>query len=313
MKHTTIRLLAALAIGGMPGATWAESPEAPRPAVTLGAVAGDGLVTTRGYADSALGQVHWQAVEPTRPAPDTGPVFVLLHQVPWFHIYYTRAQAELAARGHRSIAIDLPGYGLSSRPTAPPQIADYADAVAATLRSRRITRAIIVGHHTGATVGADLAWRHPRAARCLVLHGVPLYTPEQAAARLASPHWDQTYRDDAAHLAERWTYLSGRVAGSLESLHWSVLSMYLAGDREWYGHHAVFRYDMATTLRALRQPVTILSNPQDLLHFTLERVQQLRPDFPLEQLSGNSSNMAFDEPAGWIDAVTRAATRCDRR
>ncbi|MEZ5460073.1 MAG: alpha/beta fold hydrolase [Steroidobacteraceae bacterium] len=310
MKRAATCLFAALALGGLPDFAQSASPDAAQPAVTLGAVPGDGLTTTRGYADSALGQVHWQLVQPERPARASGPVFVLLHQVPWFHIYYTRAQAELAARGQRSIAIDLPGYGLSSRPTNPPKIADYADAVAATLRDRRITRAIIVGHHTGATVGADLARRHPRTARCLVLHGVPLYTPEQAAARLASPHWDQTYRDDAAHLTERWTYLSGRVVGSTESLHWSVLSMYLAGSQEWFGHHAVFRYDMSSTLLALRQPVTVLSNPQDLLHFTLARVRELRPDFSYEELDGSSSNMAFDEPARWIDAVTRASSRC---
>jgi pimeloyl-ACP methyl ester carboxylesterase len=271
------------------------------------------LVTTRGYADSPLGQVHWQEVRPKHAAAASSPVYVLLHQVPWFHVYYTRAQAELAARGFRSIAIDLPGYGLSARPAAPPQIADYADAVAATLRARRISRAVVVGHHTGATVGADLALRQPRAVGCLVMHGVPLYTAEQAAARLANPHWDQTYRDEAAHLAERWTFLSGRIAGSLDSLHWSVLSLYLAGDREWYGHHAVFRYDMAATLRGLRQPAVVLSNPQDLLDFTFERVREIRPDFAYSRLASTSSNMAFDDPIAWVDAVVAGAQGCTAR
>jgi len=317
MTHATPRLLPALlavtllaahsasvAAGAAPGAAGAAP-------VTLGDVPGD-LRTTRGYADSALGQVHYQEVRPLEPARGAGPTYVLLHQVPWFHVYYTRAQAELAARGHRSIAIDLPGYGLSARPTAAPQIADYADAMAAVLRDRGIRRAIVVGHHTGATVGADLALRHPRAVGCLIMHGVPLYTPEQAAARLASPHWDQTYRDDAAHLSERWTYLSGRIAGTPASLYWSVLSLYLAGEREWYGHHAVFRYDMAGTLRALQRPAVVLSNAQDLLDFTFDRVRELRPDFGYQRLQGSSSNMAFDEPAAWVDGVIAAAQRCAR-
>lgn len=288
----------------------AEAAAGPAP-VTLGEVTGD-VRATRGYADSALGQVHFQEVRPAQTSGVVGPTYVLLHQVPWFHIYYTRAQAELAARGHRSIAVDLPGYGLSARPANPPRIADYADAIAAVLRARGVRSAVVVGHHTGATVGADLALRHPRAVGCLVMHGVPLYTPEQAAARLANPHWDQTYRDDAAHLAERWTYLSGRIAGSPAALHWSVVSLYLAGDREWYGHHAVFRYDMAGTLRALKRPAVVLSNASDLLDFTFERVRELRPDFTYQRLQGASSNMAFDEPSTWVDGVVTAAQNCAR-
>jgi pimeloyl-ACP methyl ester carboxylesterase len=288
-----------------------HAAEPVRSTVTLGEVMGDVRVS-RGYADSALGQVHYQEVSPRRAVRESGRTYVLLHQVPWFHLYYTRAQSELAARGHRSIAIDLPGYGMSARPPDPPAIADYADAMAAVLRARGIRRAVVVGHHTGATVGADLALRHPRAVGCLIMHGVPLYTPEQAAARLASPHWDQGYRDDAAHLAERWTYLSGRIAGTPASLHWSVLSLYLAGEREWYGHHAVFRYDMAGTLRALRRPSVVLSNAQDLLDFTFERVRELRPDFGYQRLQGSSSNMAFDEPVTWVEAVTAAAQSCAR-
>lgn len=278
--------------------------------ITLGDVSGEELVTERGYSPSPLGQVHWQQVQPRAGATTGTPVYVLLHQVPWFHVYYTRAQAELAARGIRSIAIDLPGYGMSARPSAPPSIADYAAAIDATLQHLRIRKAVVVGHHTGVTVGAELAHAHPKKVICLVMHGVPLYTPEQAASRLAAPHWDQVYRDEGVHLSDRWTYLSGRVAGSNDALHWSVMSIYLAGDHEWYGHHAVFRYDMQRTLQELRVPVAVISNERDLLHFTFARVRELRPDFSFRELTSASSNMAFDEPAPWVVAVVSAARAC---
>ncbi len=291
----------------------AESPghdRADSRRITLGDVAGDAITTERGYSPSPLGQVHWQQVQPRAGATAGTPVYVLLHQVPWFHVYYTRAQAELAARGIRSIAIDLPGYGMSARPASPPSIADYARAIDATLQDLHIRKAVIVGHHTGVTVGAELALEHPKRVTCLVMHGVPLYTPEQAAARLAAPHWDQAYRDDGAHLNDRWMYLSGRAAGSHDALHWSVMSIYLAGDHEWYGHHAVFRYDMQRTLQALRVPVAVISNDRDLLHFTFARVRELRPDFSFRELTSASSNMAFDEPAPWVEAVVSAAGAC---
>lgn len=294
------------------GSTGAAEPQSRR--ITLGDVAGDGLRVERGYSPSPLGQVHWQDVRPATAATALrNPVYVLLHQVPWFHVYYTGAQAELAARGIRSIALDLPGYGLSARPESPPDIAAYATAIDAALKHLRIGRSVIVGHHTGVTVGAELARSAPQRVACLIMHGVPLYTPEQAAARLAAPHWDQTYRDAGAHLSDRWMYLSGRVAGSTDALHWSVMSIYLAGDREWYGHHAVFQYDMQRTLQSLRVPAAVLSNERDLLHFTFPRVRELRPDFIYRELSSASSNMAFDEPAPWVDAVVSVAGECQAK
>lgn len=280
--------------------------------VVLGAVPGDGVAAERGYARTALGQVHFQDVRPAAGAAAGTPVYVLLHQVPWSHVYFTRAQSELAARGIRSIAIDTPGYGLSSRLRSPPSIADYAGAIREALDSLGLARVVVAGHHTGVTIGSEIARADPGRVECLVMNGVPLYTSAEAKARLEAPHWDQTYRADGSHLADRWTFLSGRVAGTPESLHWSLFSLFLAGPDEWFGHHAVFRYDMAGTLRALRVPVVVLGNAEDLLDYTDARVRELRPDFSYVRVESKSSNMAFDEPAAWTRALVDSVARCGR-
>lgn len=278
--------------------------------VVLGAVPGDGVSAERGYARTALGQVHYQDVRPAAGAAAGTPVYVLLHQVPWSHVYFTRVQSELAARGIRSVAIDTPGYGLSSRLKSPPSIGDYAGAIRETLDSLGLTRVVLAGHHTGVTIGSEIARVDPARVGCLVLNGVPLYTAAEAKARLDAPHWDQSYRADGSHLTDRWTFLSGRVAGTPESLHWSLVTLFLSGPDEWYGHHAVFRYDMAATLRALRVPVVVLGNGEDLLDYTDARVRELRPDFNYVRVESKSSNMAFDEPAAWTRAVVESVQRC---
>ncbi len=276
----------------------------------LGSIGLEGVRVERGYAPSPLGQIHYQDVG---VAKDGQPIYVLFHQVPWFHIYYSRAQAELAKRGIRSIAFDTPGYGLSSRPSQAPSIADYVTALRAALAHLKVDRAVVVGHHTGVTLGVEFARRAPEQVQCLVGHGVPIYTEAEAKARLANPHWNQNYKADGAHLSERYTFLSGRVAGSPDALHWSVFSLFLAGPNEWFGHHAVFRYDMADALKELKVPMIVLSNRDDLLDFTLDRVRALRPDFSYRRLEGTSSNMAFDQPAEWIEAVTSSvAASCPR-
>ncbi len=276
----------------------------------LGSIGLEGVRVERGYAPSPLGQIHYQDVGVAR---DGQPIYALFHQVPWFHIYYTRAQTELAKRGIRSIALDTPGYGLSSRPSQPPSIADYVTALRAALAHLKIDRAVVVGHHTGVTLGVEFARRAPQQVQCLVGHGVPIYTEAEAKARLANPHWDQSYKPEGAHLAERYAFLSGRLAGSPDALHWSVFSLFLAGPNEWFGHHAVFRYDMADAIKELKVPMIVLSNSDDLLDFTLDRVRALRPDFSYRRLEGMSSNMAFDQPVEWIEAVTSSvAASCPR-
>jgi pimeloyl-ACP methyl ester carboxylesterase len=302
MKHVTLLLSMVLLVLAMAESVIAAG-SANEQRTTLTEVGQPGLRVERGYAPSPLGQIHYQDVGESR---DGAPVYVLFHQVPWFHIYYSRAQAELAARGIRSIALDTPGYGLSARPSTPPAIGEYVAALRAALQHLGIERSVVVGHHTGATLGVEYARQAPQAVSCLIGHGVPIYTEAEAKARLAAPHWDQSYKPEGAHLSERYTFLSGRVAGSADALHWSVFSLFLAGENEWFGHHAVFKYDMASNLRQLTVPMVVMSNPGDLLDFTLERVRDVRADFGYRRLTGRSSNMAFDEAADWIDAVTQS-------
>ncbi|MCP5471224.1 MAG: alpha/beta hydrolase [Sinobacteraceae bacterium] len=287
--------------------SWAPPAHATPGAVPVPA----GVRVVRGYADTPLGQVHYQDVG-DGPA-SASPAIVLLHQVPWFHVYYNRVQAELAARGYRSIAIDTPGYGLSARLNQEPAIADYAAAIDAVMGHLRLRRAAVAGHHTGSSIGVELARTYPQRVQCLMLHGVPLYTEAEARTRLEAPHWDQRYRTDGSHLADRWAYLGGRIAGSPDSVQWSTLSMWISGETEWYGHHAVFKYDMQSALAALRVPVVVFNNDLDLLGYTVERVRALRPDFAIRQLESRSSNMPFDEPAAWSDAVVEALGSCSKQ
>ena len=145
----------------------------------LGSIGLEGVRVERGYAPSPLGQIHYQDVG---VAKDGQPIYVLFHQVPWFHIYYSRAQAELAKRGIRSIAFDTPGYGLSSRPSQPPSIADYVTALRAALAHLKVDRAVVVGHHTGVTLGVELARRTTRLMARISRRDIPSFLGVSPAA-----------------------------------------------------------------------------------------------------------------------------------
>jgi pimeloyl-ACP methyl ester carboxylesterase len=257
------------------------------------------VAARRGYATTPFGQVHYASAGEGKP-------IVLLHQTPWFGVQYAKVQPLLGRGGFRAIAIDTPGYGHSDLPDHPPTVEEYADNLIPLLDHFGIGKAVIAGHHTGASIAAGFAARHPARTAALVLHGVPLYTPEERAERMANQlHPDTDIAADGSHLTRRWSRVADRFArgASLESVQWSVLAFWLAGRHEWYGHRAAFTFDMATALTAIAAPTLIVSNTADSLHAAAARALKLRPDFAYQEFPGGTSHLIYDEADAWAAAV----------
>jgi len=115
---------------------------------------------TKGYADTPLGQVHYW-----RAGPKDGLPILLLHQTPWLGVQYAKVLPLLAAAGLNAIAVDTPGYGLSDLPDHQPSIEEYADNLTHVLTALSLSKAAVAGHHTGASIAAAFAHRHPSHTR----------------------------------------------------------------------------------------------------------------------------------------------------
>ena len=271
--------------------------------------------TSRGYVTTPMGHVHYIAQS---PAGGGGRPLVLLHQTPWFSVQFARVLPLLAARGFDVVAPDRPGFGFSDAPDTPPTMDDYADNLANTFDALGIEQAVVVGHHTGAAVAAALAHRYPGKVSRLVLDGVPFYSAEERAERLARPHWDRWLEADGAHLKARFDARANRkgrqlrAAGQdteqesewLEGVQWSVLCLFMAGETEWYGHAAAFANDMTEALRAIAVPTLIVSHTEDTLYKHGKRTLALRPDFEEMTFEGGHAQVPYDEPQFWVDAIT---------
>jgi pimeloyl-ACP methyl ester carboxylesterase len=79
--------------------------------------------------------------------------------------------APLLARGHRVLVPDLPGHGGSTPLPAVPNLAVFADRVAAVAEREGLLPAAVVGHSLGAVVALRFALRRPDAVESLVLAG----------------------------------------------------------------------------------------------------------------------------------------------
>jgi len=98
-----------------------------------------------------------------------GPDVLLLHGLGSAKSSFFDAAAALA-KTHRVHAIDLPGFGGSSKPTTAPYTARYfADIVVATMDALGIGRAHIAGNSMGGRIAIEIGLRHPGRVGGLVL------------------------------------------------------------------------------------------------------------------------------------------------
>jgi len=73
------------------------------------------------------------------------------------------------ARNHRVIAIDLPGYGKSSKANHDYSMRFFAQAVHAVIREVGATRPVLVGHSMGGQIAMTYALQYPGEVEALVL------------------------------------------------------------------------------------------------------------------------------------------------
>lgn len=108
----------------------------------------------------------------------TGPLVLLVHGFPESWYSWRHQLPVLAAAGYRAVAIDVRGYGRSSRPADPAAyrmvdlVADSAEVVHALGEES----AVIVGHDWGAGIAANSALLRPDVFRAVGLLSVP-YAP----------------------------------------------------------------------------------------------------------------------------------------
>jgi pimeloyl-ACP methyl ester carboxylesterase len=107
-----------------------------------------------------------------------GPLVLLVHGFPESWYSWRHQLPALAAAGYRAVAIDVRGYGRSSKPWAIEEyrmlkhVADNVGVVAALGEEQ----AVVVGHDWGAPIAANSALLRPDVFKGVVLLSVP-YSP----------------------------------------------------------------------------------------------------------------------------------------
>ncbi|MFG2374428.1 alpha/beta fold hydrolase [Streptomyces sp. NPDC048504] len=108
----------------------------------------------------------------------TGPLVLLVHGFPESWYSWRHQLPALAAAGYRAVAVDVRGYGRSSRPddVSAYRMLDLVDDAVAVVHALGERSAVIVGHDWGAGIAAHSALLRPDVFRAVGLLSVP-YAP----------------------------------------------------------------------------------------------------------------------------------------
>lgn len=184
MRFTNLVRLAGatIALGGL---LQAETRAAGRAGQGRGRPCRPSAVDERELADEhgAFVQVGGREVYYLRwPAP--GPRMVLIHGFGTSNTSWAAVAPLFARAGYDTYALDLGGFGLSSKGwEAGYGHPDQADLVAAWMQQLGLDSATVIGHSMGGNVAAHLALRHPRRVEQLVLEAPAILSGLEAAPR----------------------------------------------------------------------------------------------------------------------------------
>ena len=136
-----------------------------------------------------------QLVHVKEEGPTNGPIAILVHG--WSSSSFTWAPIIPALnRRYRCIAVDLPGFGRSPAPVAPPTIAGYADLIGQIIERFSDRPVLVLGHSMGGQIAATVSLRHPMLIDRMVLLNPSLSGRLSTRVNLLlKPHvWAEQYR-----------------------------------------------------------------------------------------------------------------------
>lgn len=246
----------------------------------------------RGYLDFDWGQVHLRAA-----GDPEAPLLLMLHQSPLSSRNYT-ASLPCLGQKFRAVAIDTPGFGGSDPLPFDWDVCDYATFVWDCADRLGAAQIHLFGRATGAVFAVEAAKLRPDAVERLILHGMPVYTDEERAQRMASfaPPYDIT--DNGEHLAWIWNRIHDEYPWIGAELATHFTADFLAAGRDFAtAYRSIWRHDLPASLAdATLPPTMLLGGGKDRIVAMHDRAVALLPQARAVFLSDATDFVAEQDP-----------------
>jgi pimeloyl-ACP methyl ester carboxylesterase len=249
------------------------------------------------YFECRYGQLHVYHAMPPGGGFAEETTLLCLHETPMTGRMFFGVLG-LLAHDRSVYAPDLPGFGQSDSPAAPPTILDYASAVGDFLDTMRFRQIDLLGCQTGALIAAELAISRPAQVRRVALASVPALNDVQRAQFLRAP-WPEAPNEDGSYLLAEWRRATADAKRpvAVEVAARRIATTLANGPNASWGMQAAVHYPMSERLRLIKQPVLILRPKDEFWDATL-RVRDLLP-------AARNIDLA-DHGAGWCEAAPQA-------
>jgi pimeloyl-ACP methyl ester carboxylesterase len=260
------------------------------------------MAIRRGYFDGPTGQIHY------RTTGEGGEPLVLLHQSPLSSTQFEAVLPALAAAGFHALALDMPGFGMSDAAPESATLDDYASIIPAAFAAFGWTHAHLVGHHTGAVVGAVYAAAQPQAVDKLVLNGFPLLSQAERDHFATFYFGPKQPVADGSHFLTAWQNRLRSTPGwsDIALMHRYTVEALHRGATNWKAFPLVIGTDLTTVLQKLSVPTLLFTNTGEDLYDSTRRTRELRPDFfAYAELQGGSHDIIDEQPRNWVREVER--------
>jgi pimeloyl-ACP methyl ester carboxylesterase len=130
----------------------------------------------------------------TLAGPSTGPAFLLVHGLGTSRRYFRPLLATLSRR-FRVVALDLPGFGNSSRPQRALNISELAAIVGQLMMQEQWENHILVGQSMGCQIVSELLQQHPDLTSKAVLISPTASDRERTARQHAFRLLQDTFQE----------------------------------------------------------------------------------------------------------------------
>lgn len=230
-------------------------------------------IIRKGYVDTSDGQIHYRRCD-----GDAAPPIVFLHQTASSSQMWEKVM-RLLGGDHELIALDTPGFGQSDFPPVTPTTRYYVDRLLEALDGLGVREFHLVGHHTGAALGCELAVVAPDRIRSLTMVG-PVQLDEQERRTWRRLAIDPLLiQPDGSHLQKIWKRVTGLDPNPSSVLcHREAVDTLRAGERWHEAYAAVFDQDFPGFYAQVRCPLLIMCGPDDVLWPYFEPARRARPD-----------------------------------
>jgi pimeloyl-ACP methyl ester carboxylesterase len=221
-----------------------------------------------GYLRAPWGLLHYRTAGSV--AADR-PLLVMLHQSPLSSRRYRKA-LDLLAGFCTPVAVDTPGYGQSEADSAEWTVDRYAEVAWFVAEEFGADRPWLFGRATGAVFALHAAAQRPGQAAGVVLHGVPVYTEEEKANRLAGFAPPCEPAADGSHLDWIWRRVTGEYPWAGPALVTDLVRDHLhAGPDFAASYRAIWQHDLHASARAAGPVDLLLAGAADRIGFMHER------------------------------------------